>query len=205
MCVSSSRSVRTRTWILALAGLSSAACVIADAQPVKGPDGDRWWAITCNRDQTVCIEKAGEVCPKGYVIGTSGGQVGMMAMTTVNGTAAITTAVPTYSGNLLVKCKAGEDPDEVQTRAEEPRPSHCDAAYRNIDDLAVLWADWYKREPVDDVPARGAFYSACGRLNEDAQMCLVPAYAKGHGDACPARLNAFAETRAKLDEILLKK
>ena len=68
-----------------------------------------------------------------------------------------------------------------------------------------MWADWHKRQPADDVPPRGAVYSACGRLNEDAQMCLVPAYAKGHGDVCPARLNAFAETRVKLDEILLKK
>jgi len=84
-----------------LSAASVAAC--ATATPVHGPDGDPgWFAITCRRDQGNCVEKAGEVCPGGYVVAGSDGRESLSVIPTQSGSVVSTH----YHGEMLVKCKA---------------------------------------------------------------------------------------------------
>lgn len=92
-----------------------AAC--AEAAPVRGPDGEPgWYAISCRRDQGYCREKAGEMCPRGYITAESNGRNGFVMTSNKYGTYASTT----YHGEMLVKCHAGGQRDVVEgARAAE--------------------------------------------------------------------------------------
>jgi len=93
-------------------GLCVAGCSHASARPVRGPDGQRgWFAISCKEDQANCYEKAGEVCPGGYVMADRGGQTGTLDM--VDSTSGDTYSVATYRGYMLVKCKGPPAQDEA--------------------------------------------------------------------------------------------
>jgi hypothetical protein len=81
--------------------------------------------------------------------------------------------------------------------------TQCNKAYLHVDDLISLWADWYNGNPVAKPPDVSPFNRACIALSEEAQLCLVAAYAKAHRDSCLARLQAYPETRARLDQMLL--
>jgi hypothetical protein len=84
-----------------------------------------------------------------------------------------------------------------------PDESRCRSAFRNIDDLTTLWAEWYQGEPAAQSPGLSAFERACMMLDEEAQLCLVPAYGKTHKDACLGLFEAAPKMRDKLSKILL--
>lgn len=95
---------------------------------------------------------------------------------------------------------------EAKTEPEEPSepdPTACNSAYRHIDNLTALWADWYQGAAASKPPGLSAFERVCLSLNEEGQGCLVAAYAKGHKDRCMAKLQGYPETKARLDAILL--
>lgn len=70
----------------------------ASATQVTGPDGEKnWYAITCRRNQSNCIEKAGELCPSGYETESSNGRTQLVVTNTTIGEA--------YNGEMLVKCR----------------------------------------------------------------------------------------------------
>jgi len=72
----------------------------ATSKPVNGPDGEPgWYSISCRRDESNCIEEAGNVCPNGYVTADAGGHEGFY----VNAQAGLATS--TYRGHMLIKCK----------------------------------------------------------------------------------------------------
>jgi len=78
-----------------LALLVVAGCVTSDRVPL--PDGSYGWYIECPRSQVACMEEAALHCPVGYEVIDRGGQPGFV----MSGR----TAVPTYRGNLTVKCR----------------------------------------------------------------------------------------------------
>lgn len=70
----------------------------ASATQVSGPDGSHnWYSITCRRNQSNCIEKAGEVCPRGYVTADSDGRTQLVANELY--------VAEAYNGEMLVKCR----------------------------------------------------------------------------------------------------
>jgi hypothetical protein len=76
-----------------------AACSTTTAKHVRGPDGrDDWVVITCKGSEGNCFERAGQECTKGYDIGDKGGVTGEYQDVASGFT------VPTYTGELLVKC-----------------------------------------------------------------------------------------------------
>ena len=85
--------------IMAFASLS-VACVEA-VTPVSGPDGMmNWYAIDCRVSQSVCYQKAGNVCPGGYTIVDTQGHAGQASIVNKYGGFSI----PTYRGSMLIKC-----------------------------------------------------------------------------------------------------
>jgi hypothetical protein len=91
---------------LSLVLVAAAAC--ASATPVNGPDGQPgWFSISCKKDQTNCYEKAGEVCPSGYVTADSQSHSGTAVNAGMTQGAAWMSAHPTYQGDMLIKCQAG--------------------------------------------------------------------------------------------------
>jgi hypothetical protein len=92
-----------RTAVVAIA-LVLVGC--ATAKPITGPDGRQAFLIRCSRDQGVCVEKAGEVCPRGYTVLGASGTEGAF----VSSGGGLTTVTPTYRGQLMVQCRsAAED------------------------------------------------------------------------------------------------
>jgi hypothetical protein len=104
-----------------------------------------------------------------------------------------------------VRSEQAKAESHEEARSGEPDYTQCNTAYRNVEDLIALWADWYKGNAAAKPPGVSAFNRACIALNEEAQICLVAAYAKAHRDACIARLQAYPETRARLDQMLLER
>lgn len=75
------------------------------ARKVRGPDGERdWVAITCKGQQGLCIERAGEVCPRGYDIAGERGHDGQRTVVVSEQGTFRAAIVPAYDGELLVKC-----------------------------------------------------------------------------------------------------
>jgi hypothetical protein len=91
--------------ILATAAL--AGC--ATSKQIIGPNGKPAHSITCGAAvQSACLEKAGEVCPTGYVVLNSQGSryLGQIGQASVGGGYGQATSTPLMSPNsLLVECK----------------------------------------------------------------------------------------------------
>ena len=62
------------------------------SRAVKGPDGKRWFAITCRDEQSQCVAEAAMRCPQGYR--TSGSKEG----------AAAESAAGPFTGSMMVRC-----------------------------------------------------------------------------------------------------
>jgi hypothetical protein len=79
----------------------------ATSEQIRGPDGHLWWSISCRRSQENCLEEAGDLCPKGYVVAdSSGGITGAVAYTS----GGFTSVHGRYRGSMLVRCKSHSDP-----------------------------------------------------------------------------------------------
>lgn len=48
------------------------------SRPVRGPDGKRWFAVTCRDEQSACLAEAALRCPKGYRTAASAPSSGSM-------------------------------------------------------------------------------------------------------------------------------
>jgi hypothetical protein len=96
-----------------------------------------------------------------------------------------------------------EDQEAALAPRREPDTSQCRAAYRRIDELMSLWAEWYQGEPGKRTPGLSAFERACMMFQDDAQACLVPAYARTHKDACLKLLEQAPEAQERLSQVLL--
>jgi hypothetical protein len=95
-----------------VATLCLAGCSHASATPVNGPDGQPgWFAISCKKDQGNCEEKAGEVCPGGYVTADESGREGAVVVANGNSSGSWGYVVPTYHGHMLIKCKGAPAED----------------------------------------------------------------------------------------------
>lgn len=74
----------------------------ASSSRVVGPDGSNdWYSITCRRNMSNCLERAGEVCPSGYDTAAEREREGYAAQVNTYGG----TLTPTYRGELLIKCR----------------------------------------------------------------------------------------------------
>jgi len=79
----------------------------ATSEQIRGPDGHMWWSISCRRSQESCLEEAGDLCPKGYVVADSrGGITGAVAYTSGD----FTSVHGLYRGSMLVRCKSHRNP-----------------------------------------------------------------------------------------------
>lgn len=79
----------------------------ASATRVNGPDGSgEWYSITCRRTRANCLEKAGEVCPKGYQTANASEKQSLFMMASTTGGS----AGQAYDGQMLVKCREGAEP-----------------------------------------------------------------------------------------------
>lgn len=111
---------------IALAMLVFCACrSTVQSARVRGPDGeDNWVAITCKGSQMRCVQRAGEACPRGYVVagrlGREGFEAGGFASGGNSGGVAMARARSTYDGEMLVKCKgAPSEEPAAPTRFRE--------------------------------------------------------------------------------------
>lgn len=176
---------------------------------VRGPDGtNRWYAVECHGSKGNCYDAAAETCPDGYTIADSSGGATMSA------------SFSGYQGDMLIQCKS-DAPSErgssaVQREeaqesalasrvADDKDYSTCNNVYEHIEDTVDLWTEWFHGSPPDKMPSRPAFNEACVDLDESVQLCLAPAYAKLHRDACLAAIDGLPKgTRRRLDELLSK-
>lgn len=65
--------------------------------------GDQW-SIACKRNAGNCYSEAAKVCPSGFDVVDAQGQHGAIAQT--NYSTGQTFVTPTYSGQMLVRCRA---------------------------------------------------------------------------------------------------
>ena len=75
------------------------------AKPIVLPNGSTGQMIECDgtaNSMASCIEKAGEICPKGYTVQDSDEQRGVMSLPTSTGGF---NAVATANRYLIVSCK----------------------------------------------------------------------------------------------------
>ncbi|HEX8791631.1 MAG TPA: hypothetical protein VF765_11825 [Polyangiaceae bacterium] len=189
----------------------------ATSDRVRGPDGDWWWSISCHRSQSECWEEASEDCPHGYITADETGHTGgAVAVTNTYGNTALTTVHNTYRGEMLIKCKSdGDEGVSSSVRREERQEeavaaqkdyTQCNTVFEHFADNAALWAEWFPHGPVRDrSPSRSAFMRVCGSMSDDAQLCLVAAYAHGHEDTCKPLLTGLpTATRGLLDHLFLQ-
>jgi len=101
--------------------IGAAACYgpTSSARAIRGPDGDWWWSIRCRKSVENCWDEASLQCPSGYVVAGQDSQTGAVVVsgTRYSSSGAWTNAsvVPTYRGNMLVKCTQGAAPPETVT------------------------------------------------------------------------------------------
>ena len=89
---------------VAASALILAACTHTSATAVNGPDGQPgWWLVRCKRTISDCEEKAGEVCPWGYIAGSQHEQHGMYL--NINRGFGYANAGSTFNGSMLVRCR----------------------------------------------------------------------------------------------------
>jgi hypothetical protein len=75
---------------------------------IRGPDGHRWWVISCRHSQGSCWATAGQICPHGYDVGDESGRTtGAVAYSSGSLTAVRTT----YRGELMVHCHYVNGPE----------------------------------------------------------------------------------------------
>jgi hypothetical protein len=60
------------------------------------------YAITCKKEQVGCYKRAAKVCPVGFDVLDSSGKQGAV----VQHSKSSSVAVPTYTGEMLVRCQA---------------------------------------------------------------------------------------------------
>jgi len=61
--------------LVALLGLSSAACNRVRVEDARGPDHTDWKRISCSRMDKKCFKAAAELCPNGYYFAKESGSV----------------------------------------------------------------------------------------------------------------------------------
>ena len=122
------------------------------ASYIRGSDGADWVVITCSRDHTNCLERAGEECPGGYVVGeNTGGWVQAMEAIDVaaaalqggaagwNGTTPPPYVPPVrYRGRMVIRCKDSpmvvsssqrqQAEETSQPRVRDPQPAEAPPA-----------------------------------------------------------------------------
>lgn len=92
-------------FIAMMMAMSVMAGCAASSQHFRGPDGSDWVSISCRRNQGNCYEEAGLTCPNGYQVQDQSGRQGAVAISSYNRYGGSTTVVPTYRGEMIVKCK----------------------------------------------------------------------------------------------------
>jgi hypothetical protein len=197
--------------VLALAGCEY-------AEPVRGPDGDaNWWTIHCRHDKGRCYAMAAEKCPTGYAVADSSERHGAVSFSstqgTVNGTAntygsttyvhgtyqgtSNVTTVPTFRGEMLIKCATPEAEEPTATPVAAPTgriAPMCATAFDHVHDLANAFVEANPgREPVEELPSRDRFLRLCNPLPESAQLCLNAPYLHGHKDRCDDEFGSVPE------------
>jgi hypothetical protein len=71
--------------------LSQTACgATSTSRAVKGPDGKRWFAITCRDEQSQCVAEAAMRCPQGYRTSSSPDST--------------SSAGAPFTGSMMVRC-----------------------------------------------------------------------------------------------------
>jgi hypothetical protein len=89
------------TLFIALLFLLTFGCeATSTSRPVKGPDGKRWFAITCREKQSDCLAEAAMRCPKGYRTAGAGD-----AGPGTDPDAGESPASQPYTGSMMVRCK----------------------------------------------------------------------------------------------------
>jgi hypothetical protein len=68
------------------------------SRPARGPDGKRWFSITCRDKQADCLAEAAMRCPKGYRT-PEAGDAG------AGSTPADAPADAPFTGRMMVRCK----------------------------------------------------------------------------------------------------
>jgi hypothetical protein len=86
--------------------------------------------------------------------------------------------------------------------------SQCNSAFDHVDQLAQLWATWFKPGAASTISSsssyRATFNALCNDLDDETQLCLDVAYARGHRPRCDDKVKAIpAATRQQLDRVLL--
>ena len=135
------------------------------------------------------------------------------------------TTVNAHKNEIIIKCgrdysshtsPAVEREERQEAAAADPGKDYstCNAAFAHIDDLATLWAGWFGGTPLDSpggdgaaaqASARGNWNRACIALDDEAQLCMGVAYARGHSAACKAKLDAAPRsTRTKIGRLLMQ-
>jgi hypothetical protein len=69
------------------------------SRAVKGPDGKRWFAVTCRDEQSQCVAEATMRCPQGYR--TSGSKEGAAREPAPESTSS---ATGPFTGTIMVRC-----------------------------------------------------------------------------------------------------
>lgn len=96
--------------LVGLLAVMLAAC--ATSKPIVGPNGTPAYSIICGAAViNACYEKAGEVCPNGYVILNTDGSryLGQIGNASVSGAYGSATSIPMVTpNNLLVECRAAK-------------------------------------------------------------------------------------------------
>jgi hypothetical protein len=183
-----------------LAGLLLPGCfVYLSAEPTTASDGAPAWKITCKLEQSLCLSKAHDLCPRGY---TTLDDRETYEPGSPPGPNRVGGGGPVYKLEILVECNDARPPS-MAAPAPKERVTKCTIAYRDVDEVAKLWAAWYQREPAADIASRGLFLTACYELDDHGQRCLIPEYGKAHQEECLEALAPFVKARAKLDALLL--
>ncbi len=93
----------TRLVLSCVVLLSQLGCgATSTSRAVKGPDGRRWFAITCRDEQSQCVAEATMRCPQGYRV--SGSKEGGGQEPDASADTTPTSASAPFSGSMMVRC-----------------------------------------------------------------------------------------------------
>jgi hypothetical protein len=114
--------------------------------------------------------------------------------------------VSRVEGTVYVRPSERVEPAVARTGAPPSEPSVCDSAYNHVAEFAVIWADWYERKAIGELPTTAKFElrSLCRDADEGTKQCMAAPYAKNHRDECMSRFGRLRYTRPQLDRILLE-